>query len=111
GTRPGPAPRGTGNRSAPRSGAGRPAQRTTGTKLRPANPRLLRQRLTVFVVVTLLVALGIAVAQGCTGPARGLGGSDGERHTSVQQVPVPQDGGSPLPQQYDPTPRPTPRGQ
>ncbi|MEU1157910.1 serine/threonine protein kinase, partial [Streptomyces sp. NPDC005918] len=39
----------------------------------PANPRLLRQRLFVFVVVTLLVALGIAAAQGCQGPARGLG--------------------------------------
>ncbi|MGW2854477.1 serine/threonine protein kinase, partial [Streptomyces sp. NPDC001215] len=33
----------------------------------------LRQRLFVFVVVTLLVALGIAAAQGCQGPARGLG--------------------------------------
>ncbi|EGX54564.1 hypothetical protein SZN_37326, partial [Streptomyces zinciresistens K42] len=31
----------------------------------------------VFVVVTLLVALGIAVAQGCQGPDRGLGG-DGD---------------------------------
>lgn len=30
----------------------------------------------VFVVVTLLVALGIAAAQGCQGPARGLGGTD-----------------------------------
>jgi hypothetical protein len=27
----------------------------------------------VFVVVTLLAALGIAAAQGCQGPARGLG--------------------------------------
>ncbi|MEV1022447.1 serine/threonine-protein kinase [Streptomyces sp. NPDC050264] len=57
----------SGNRPAPRSGAGRPAPRTNGTgpgkKLRPANPRLLRQRLFVFVVVTLLVALAIAVAQ------------------------------------------------
>jgi hypothetical protein len=35
---------------------------------------LLRQRLFVFVVVTLLVALGIAAAQGCQGPERGLGG-------------------------------------
>lgn len=80
GARPTPAPRGggprsgSGSRPAPRSGAGRPAPRTTGTGLRPANPRLLRQRLFVFVVVTLLVALGIAVAQGCQGPARGLGG-------------------------------------
>ncbi|MFJ3643011.1 protein kinase [Streptomyces sp. NPDC090108] len=81
--RPTPAPRqggprsGSGSRPAPRSGAGRPAPRTTGTGLRPANPRLLRQRLFVFVVVTLLVALGIALAQGCQGPARGLGG-DGD---------------------------------
>ncbi|MFI6939944.1 serine/threonine-protein kinase [Streptomyces sp. NPDC050418] len=72
-----PAPRpsrpGTGSRPAPRSGAGRPAPRTTGTGRRvPANPRLLRQRLFVFVVVTLLVALGIAAAQGCQGPAQGL---------------------------------------
>jgi len=37
---------------------------------------LLRQRLFVFVVVTLLVALGIAAAQGCQGPARGLGRGD-----------------------------------
>ncbi|MEU6091150.1 protein kinase [Streptomyces sp. NPDC047085] len=83
--RPTPAPRGTaprsgsGSRPAPRSGAGRPAPRTTGTGRRPANPRLLRQRLFVFVVVTLLVALGIAVAQGCQGPARGLGGDSGSR--------------------------------
>ncbi|MEH6379337.1 serine/threonine protein kinase, partial [Streptomyces sp. KLMMK] len=33
-----------------------------------------RQRLTVFVVVTLLVALGIAVAQGCQGPERNTDG-------------------------------------
>ena len=64
---------GSGSRPAPRSGAGRPGPRTTGTGRRPANPRLLRQRLFVFVVVTLLVALGIAVAQGCSGPAHGLG--------------------------------------
>ncbi|MEU6310484.1 serine/threonine-protein kinase [Streptomyces sp. NPDC047014] len=44
---------------------GRPAPRTTGTGRRPArpDPKLLRQRLIVFVVVTLIVALGIAVAQ------------------------------------------------
>ncbi len=64
---------GSGSRPAPRSGTGRPGPRTTGTARRPANPRLLRQRLFVFVVVTLLVALGIAVAQGCSGPAHGLG--------------------------------------
>ncbi|MFJ9630497.1 serine/threonine-protein kinase [Streptomyces sp. NPDC101175] len=63
----------SGSRPAPRSGAGRSGPRTTGTGRRPANPRLLRQRLFVFVVVTLLVALGIAVAQGCSGPSRGLG--------------------------------------
>ncbi|MGX2998249.1 protein kinase domain-containing protein [Streptomyces sp. JNUCC 64] len=72
----GPAPSGAGSRGgrpgarpAPRDGRRRP----TGTGRRPANPRLLRQRLIVFVVVTLLVALGIAAAQGCQGPARGLG--------------------------------------
>ncbi|MBT2399118.1 serine/threonine-protein kinase [Streptomyces sp. ISL-100] len=53
--------------------ATRPGTRTTSTGRRPANPRLLRQRLVVFVVVTLLVALGIAAAQGCQGPARSLG--------------------------------------
>ncbi|MER5913054.1 protein kinase [Streptomyces sp. NPDC001982] len=82
GARPTPASRnttrsGSGGRPAPRSGAGRPGPRTTGTGRRPANPRLLRQRLFVFVVVTLLVALGIALAQGCQGPARGLGGVSG----------------------------------
>ncbi|MFD3647091.1 protein kinase [Streptomyces cyaneofuscatus] len=54
----------------------RPGARTTSAGRRPANPKLLRQRLVVFVVVTLLVALGIAVAQGCQGPARGLGGGE-----------------------------------
>ncbi|MFG2513719.1 serine/threonine-protein kinase [Streptomyces sp. NPDC048584] len=65
GGRPTPASRNT-----TRSGAGarRPGARTTGTGLRPANPRLLRQRLFVFVVVTLVVALGIALVQGCQGP-------------------------------------------
>ncbi|MER5221440.1 serine/threonine-protein kinase [Streptomyces flaveus] len=63
-----------GRPAAPRSGAGRPGPRNTGSGRRPANPRLLRQRLFVFVVVTLLVALGIAAAQGCQGPERGLGG-------------------------------------
>lgn len=100
GSRPGaarttPAPRvggprsGSGSRPGPRSGAGRPGQRTTGTGRRPANPRLLRQRLFVFVVVTVLVALGIAVAQGCQGPARGLGGDDGQRlHAQQQHQPL-----------------------
>ncbi|MCH0565617.1 serine/threonine-protein kinase [Streptomyces sp. MUM 2J] len=89
----------SGSRPAPRSGAGRPAPRGTGTGLRPANPRLLRQRLFVFVVVTLLVALGIAVVQGCQGPARGLGGGDGVAPGSGRRVqvdpgrPPPADGG------------------
>lgn len=86
GARPAP-PRNTGrsgSRPAPRSGTGRPGPRTTGTGRRPANPRLLRQRLFVFVVVTLLVALGIAAAQGCQGPARSLG-DDGGVRVVVQQ--------------------------
>ncbi|MCX4910217.1 serine/threonine-protein kinase [Streptomyces sp. NBC_00878] len=74
---------GTGSRPGPpRSGTGRPGPRTTGTGRRPANPRLLRQRLFVFVVVTLLVALGIAAAQGCQGPDRGLG--DGDAGTDIR---------------------------
>ncbi|MFF2008864.1 protein kinase [Streptomyces sp. NPDC058195] len=70
-TRSGRRPQGT-NAANGRPGT-RPGNRPTSAGLRPANPRLLRQRLFVFVVVTLLVALGIAVAQGCQGPARGLG--------------------------------------
>ncbi|GAA3506694.1 serine/threonine-protein kinase [Streptomyces prasinosporus] len=75
-SRPTPTPRNSG-----RSGTGprRQGPRTTGTGLRPANPRLLRQRLFVFVVVTLAVALGIALVQGCQGPARGLGDGNGVR--------------------------------
>ncbi|MFE9998675.1 serine/threonine-protein kinase [Streptomyces avermitilis] len=86
GSRPTPTPRNStrsGSRTAPRSGAGRSSPRTTGTGRRPANPRLLRQRLFVFVVVTLLVALGIAAAQGCQGPARGL--DDGGVRKDVRQ--------------------------
>ncbi|MFD6426928.1 serine/threonine protein kinase, partial [Streptomyces sp. NPDC060198] len=71
GKRPGPANGTNGTNGRPGT---RPGARPTGTGRRPANPRLLRQRLFVFVVVTLLVALGIAAAQGCQGPARGLGG-------------------------------------
>lgn len=59
----------------PRSGQRPAPSRSTGTGRRPANPRLLRQRLVVFVVVTLMVALGIAAAQGCQGPASGMGWS------------------------------------
>ncbi|MEU5698488.1 serine/threonine-protein kinase [Streptomyces aurantiacus] len=92
---------GPGSRSgAPRSGTGRPGPRTTGTGRRPANPRLLRQRLFVFVVVTLLVALAIAAAQGCQGPARGLdrgsvGGGDarqGQEQSSGQPSGIGQSG-------------------
>ncbi|WP_275559283.1 serine/threonine-protein kinase [Streptomyces sp. 5-6(2022)] len=65
----------------PPARTGRPAQtvRTSPNGRRPGGPnrRLLRQRLTVFVVVTLLVALGIAAAQGCQGPANGLGAPPG----------------------------------
>ncbi|MEU0949629.1 serine/threonine-protein kinase [Streptomyces canus] len=91
---------GGGSRPAPRSSTGRPAPRNTKSGLRPANPRLLRQRLFVFVVVTLLVALGIAAAQGCQGPPRGLGGDgvvreqrQGQVHASPDQVP-PQPAGA-----------------
>lgn len=90
GSRPTPTGRNgtrSGSRTAPHSGTGRPS-RNTGTGLRPANPRLLRQRLFVFVVVTLLVAVGIALVQGCQGSARGLGGdggSGGVRQESVRQ--------------------------
>ncbi|MEV5364184.1 protein kinase [Streptomyces cellulosae] len=66
-----PRPRtGTSSRGGTRPGTGarRPAPRT-GSGLRPANPRLLRQRLFVFVVVTLVVAFGIALVQGCQGPS------------------------------------------
>ncbi|MET9609001.1 serine/threonine-protein kinase [Streptomyces sp. NPDC006512] len=44
---------------------GRQAPRTTGAGRRPSrpDPKLMRQRLIVFVVVTLIVALGIALAQ------------------------------------------------
>ncbi|WP_326782576.1 serine/threonine protein kinase [Streptomyces longwoodensis] len=83
GTRPG-----TGGRPGPRNGTGRPGPRPTGTGRRPANPRLLRQRLFVFVVVTLLVALGIGIVQGCQGPARGLGD---DHHGVVRQAVVRQD--------------------
>ncbi|AJF64224.1 serine/threonine-protein kinase [Streptomyces vietnamensis] len=63
----GPGPR-TGGSRGPQSRPGtRPGARSTSTGRRPANPRLLRQRLFVFVVVTLVVALGIAAAQALQG--------------------------------------------
>lgn len=95
GARPSP-PRNTtrsGSRPVPRGG--RPAPRTNGTGRRPANPRLLRQRLIVFVVVTLLVALGIAAAQGCQGPPRGLGDDRGERVDVRQEQPYSPSSGEP----------------
>ncbi|MEU8758355.1 serine/threonine-protein kinase [Streptomyces sp. NPDC048659] len=65
----GAAPRPSSSRAgAPHSRPGtRPGARGTSTGRRPANPRLLRQRLFVFVVVTLVVALGIAAAQALQG--------------------------------------------
>ncbi|WP_411071839.1 serine/threonine-protein kinase [Streptomyces sp. cmx-4-25] len=58
----------TGGSRSPQSRPGtRPGARSTSTGRRPANPRLLRQRLFVFVVVTLVVALGIAAAQALQG--------------------------------------------
>ncbi|WP_405660598.1 protein kinase [Streptomyces sp. NBC_01166] len=84
--------------------ASRPGVRTTsagkGGKRRPANPRLLRQRLVVFVVVTLLVALGIAAAQGCQGPARGLGGSPSQTYDGAAAGPAHESGAAPA--QADP---------
>ncbi|MFJ5710505.1 serine/threonine-protein kinase [Streptomyces sp. NPDC093105] len=62
-----PARTGGGSRVAQSRSGSRPGNRTTSTGRRPANPRLLRQRLVVFVVVTLLVALGIAAAQALQG--------------------------------------------
>ncbi|SFX48726.1 serine/threonine protein kinase [Streptomyces atratus] len=90
-TRSGRRPQGT-NGTNGRSGT-RPGTRPTSAGLRPANPRLLRQRLVVFVVVTLLVALGIAAAQGCQGPSRGLGTDPGRHETRIQtQVETPPQG-------------------
>ncbi|MEU5219751.1 serine/threonine-protein kinase [Streptomyces sp. NPDC020807] len=76
-SRPSAGPRTGGSRTGdPRTGGSRagqsrpgtrPGARTTSTGRRPANPRLLRQRLFVFVVVTLVVALGIAAAQALQG--------------------------------------------
>ncbi|WP_326691922.1 MULTISPECIES: protein kinase domain-containing protein [unclassified Streptomyces] len=53
----------------------RPMSQRPGNGRSPAarKRRLLRQRLVVFVTVTLLVALAIAAAQGCEGPPRGMG--------------------------------------
>ncbi|MFF9196223.1 protein kinase [Streptomyces sp. NPDC014779] len=75
GARPSSSRTGAGSGSGARNGQSRPGTRPgtrpgargTSTGRRPANPRLLRQRLFVFVVVTLVVALGIAAAQALQG--------------------------------------------
>ncbi|MEV4434273.1 protein kinase [Streptomyces sp. NPDC049555] len=77
-----PAGRGrpTPTRPMPRGGAPRSGAQTKSGARRPGPDRnLLRQRLIVFVVVTLLVALGIAAAQGCQGPSH----SQGRPHRTV----------------------------
>ncbi|MCF3963290.1 serine/threonine-protein kinase [Streptomyces fuscigenes] len=58
-----PDPRTGGSRPQQPRGAARPGTRGPAPGRRPANPRLLRQRLIVFVIVTLLVVLGIWLAQ------------------------------------------------
>lgn len=45
----------------------------------------------MFVVVTLLVALGIAAAQGCQGPARGLGGERDGLRVAHERVSTPRE--------------------
>ncbi|MFJ5777909.1 protein kinase [Streptomyces sp. NPDC093094] len=111
-SRPTPPPRNTAGRSSTRGGSGtrpvprggRPAPRSTGTKLRPANPRLLRQRLFVFVVVTLLVALGIALVQGCQSSTRGLGDDgNGGRQRQERVLPsyVPLEKGDTMAERYE----------
>ncbi|MFJ3767821.1 serine/threonine-protein kinase [Streptomyces sp. NPDC090082] len=66
-SRPSAGPRTGGSRPSQSRAGTRPGARSTSTGRRPANPRLLRQRLFVFVVVTLIVALGIAAAQALQG--------------------------------------------
>ncbi|GGK81182.1 serine/threonine-protein kinase [Streptomyces flaveus] len=97
-----------GRPAASRSGAGRPGPRNTGSGRRPANPRLLRQRLFVFVVVTLLVALGIAAAQGCQGPERGLGGE--QRQLKPVQAEFKPLGGQLMSERYESTIETQPQG-
>ncbi|MEU1213770.1 protein kinase [Streptomyces sp. NPDC005791] len=83
-------PRGTNGRQPSRAGV-RTTSAGKGGKRRPANPRLLRQRLVVFVVVTLLVALGIAAAQGCQGPAQGMGGAPSQTYDGAGVHPAQED--------------------
>ncbi|MBU7599938.1 serine/threonine protein kinase [Streptomyces sp. P38-E01] len=56
--------------SRPRTGPGRTGSGSSRRTV-PPDRRLLRQRLFVFVTVTLLMALGIALAQGCESEVRG----------------------------------------
>ncbi|MFY1676115.1 MULTISPECIES: serine/threonine-protein kinase [unclassified Streptomyces] len=87
-------PGGTGRNTRPglgghtsRGGApGNRATRPTRAWRGPANPRLLRQRLFVFVVVTALVALGIALAQSCRRDARSLEGERTDGPAAVRIV-------------------------
>lgn len=65
--RPSSSRTGGGSRASQSRPGTRPGARGTQAGRRPANPRLLRQRLFVFVVVTLVVALGIAAAQALQG--------------------------------------------
>ncbi|MFE6780199.1 protein kinase [Streptomyces sp. NPDC057702] len=74
GSGPRPSSRATGGQTSRRGDARQPGRGpATGRRPVRTSRRLLRQRLIVFVVVTLLVALGIAVAQGCDGPTHSLG--------------------------------------
>jgi serine/threonine protein kinase len=59
-----------GSRTAGKRPLPRPAPSSVG-RAPASRARLLRQRLVVFVTVTLLVALGIATAQGCQSDAQG----------------------------------------
>jgi serine/threonine protein kinase len=77
-------------RAASSGGRATPA-RTSPARRRGPDRSLLRQRLIVFFTVTLLVALGIATAQGCQGPPRGLGpvpSSQPGSHGSSATAPV-----------------------
>ncbi len=82
--RRGPAARPTG-----RNGSRTPVRTGAGGRRPGPDRRLLRQRVIVFVVVTLLVALGIAAAQGCQGPAHAAG--------VERQVPAAPHGGAERP--------------
>ncbi len=66
--RAGPGPDRPSRPARPRPGAGRGGPARRPETARGVDSRLLRQRLVIFVTVTLLVALGIAAAQGCQGP-------------------------------------------